>query len=152
MAYIKEIRELVGHRPLIMTSASGALVNNSREVLLQERADTGDWGFPGGYMEYGETFEDTVKREFKEDAGINVIPIKQLAVLDDDFYKYPNGDQVQPINMFYLVKATDNKLYQTKLTETIKTDYFSLSSKPPRFFNSQHQKMWDILRKIIKDI
>lgn len=36
MAYIKEIRELVGHRPLIMTSASGALLNEQKAVLLQE--------------------------------------------------------------------------------------------------------------------
>lgn len=37
LAYIKEIRDLVGHRPLIMTSASGALVNDKNEVLLQAR-------------------------------------------------------------------------------------------------------------------
>lgn len=65
MAYIKEIRDLVGNRPLIMTSASGALLNKQKAVLLQERADTGDWGFPGGYMEFGESFEQTVKRELK---------------------------------------------------------------------------------------
>lgn len=35
MAYIKEIRDLVGHRPLIMTSASGALLDQQGAVLLQ---------------------------------------------------------------------------------------------------------------------
>lgn len=53
MAYIHDLRQKVGHTPLIMTSASGALVEDGR-ILLQERADTGDWGFPGGYMEYGD--------------------------------------------------------------------------------------------------
>ena len=43
MAYIKDLRAKVGHQPLIMTSASGALVNEKQQVLLQERADTGDW-------------------------------------------------------------------------------------------------------------
>ena len=95
MAYIKEIRDLVGHRPLIMTSASGALLDQQGAVLLQERADTGDWGFPGGYMEFGESFEQTVKREFKEDAGIEIVPVNRLAILDQDFYAYPNGDRVQ---------------------------------------------------------
>ena len=51
MAYIKDLRAKVGHQPLIMTSASGALVNEKQQVLLQERADTGDWGFPGGYID-----------------------------------------------------------------------------------------------------
>ena len=65
-----------------MTSASGALLDQQGAVLLQERADTGDWGFPGGYMEFGESFEQTVKREFKEDAGIEIVPVKRLAILD----------------------------------------------------------------------
>lgn len=50
MAYIADLRALVGHRPLILTSASGALIDKDGAILLQERADTGDWGFPGGYM------------------------------------------------------------------------------------------------------
>lgn len=149
MAYIKEIRELVGHRPLIMTSASGALVNERQEVLLQERADTGDWGFPGGYMEFGESFAQTAVREVKEDAGVAVTPVKQLAILDQDFYTYPNGDRVQPVNVLYLVKAVDEKHYQTKPTETTATKYFALAGQPPRFFNSQHEKMWAIVRDYV---
>ena len=121
MAYIKEIRDLVRHRPLIMTSASGALLDQQGAVLLQERADTGDWGFPGGYMEFGESFEQTVKREFKEDAGIEIVSVNRLAILDQDFYTYPNGDRVQPINAFYLVEETSAKHYQPKVTETTTT-------------------------------
>lgn len=150
MAYIKEIRGLVGHRPLIMTSASGALLNNQNAVLLQERADTGDWGFPGGYMEYGESFGMTVKREFKEDAGIEVAPIKQLAILDQNFYTYPNGDRVQPVNVFYLVKAVNTKAYKPKADETRTIRYFSLAKQPPRFFNDQHQQMWEILKHFVQ--
>ena len=37
---------MVGHEPLIMTSASGALLNQDQQVLLQARADTGDLGIP----------------------------------------------------------------------------------------------------------
>ena len=137
---------MVGHRPLIMTSASGALLDQQGAVLLQERADTGDWGFPGGYMEFGESFEQTVKREFKEDAGIEIVPVKRLAILDQDFYTYPNGDLVQPINAFYLVEETSAKHYQPKVTETTNTEYFSLYEEPPRFFNNQHEQMWQTLK------
>lgn len=150
MAYIKEIRDLVGHRPLIMTSASGALLNAQKAVLLQKRVDTGDWGFPGGYMDFGESFAQTVKREFKEDAGIEVVPIKRLAILDQDFYTYPNGDRVQPVNAFYLVKQSNAKHYQPKVTETVTTKYFSLDEEPPRFFNDQHEKMWQLLKDFIQ--
>ena len=82
MAYIKELRQRVGHMPLIMTSASGALLNDQRQILLQERADTGNWGFPGGYMEYGESFHQTLVREFKEDAGLKVQPDRKSTRLN----------------------------------------------------------------------
>ncbi|KRM35379.1 MULTISPECIES: NUDIX hydrolase [Limosilactobacillus] len=149
MAYIKEIRDLVGHRPLILTSASGALVTKQGAVLLQERADTGDWGFPGGYMEFGETFAQTAVREFKEDAGIVVQPVKLLGMFDSDTYTYPNGDLVQPVNAFYLVNRVDDHQYATKLSETVTTRYFSLHAPAPRFFNRQHAEMWAALKEYL---
>lgn len=148
MAYIRKIRQLVGHQPLIMTSASGALVNEQEAVLLQERADTGDWGFPGGYMEFGETFEQTVVREFKEDAGIAVEPQRLLKILDHDTYTYPNGDVVQPVNVFYLVRRTTARQYPTKPSETVRTRYFGLHESP-HFFNQQHAKMWAVLKEYL---
>ena len=148
MAYIRKIRQLVGHQPLIMTSASGALVNEQEAVLLQERADTGDWGFPGGYMEFGETFEQTVVREFKEDAGIAVEPQRLLKILDHDAYTYPNGDVVQPVNVFYLVRRTTARQYSTKPSETVRTRNFGLHESP-HFFNQQHAKMWAVLKEYL---
>lgn len=148
MAYIRKIRQLVGYQPLIMTSASGALVNEQEAVLLQERADTGDWGFPGGYMEFGETFEQTVVREFKEDAGIAVEPQRLLKILDHDTYTYPNGDVVQPVNVFYLVRRTTARQYPTKPSETVRTRYFGLHESP-HFFNQQHAKMWAVLKEYL---
>lgn len=148
MAYIRKIRQLVGHQPLIMTSASGALVNEQEAVLLQERADTGDWGFPGGYMEFGETFEQTVVREFKEDAGIAVEPQRLLKILDHDTYTYPNGDVVQPVNAFYLVRCTTARQYPIKPSETVRTRYFGLHESP-HFFNQQHAEMWAVLKEYL---
>lgn len=145
MAYIKDLRAKVGHQPPIMTSASGALVNEKQQVLLQERADTGDWGFPGGYMEFGESFQDTVKREFKEDAGIEIEPVKLLKLSDQELYTYPNGDQVQPINAFFLVKAAGSRQTAFKPTETLRIRYFSLD-EAPKFFNHQHAIMWQTIK------
>ena len=46
--YIHEMRALVGHRPMILNTAAGALLDDQHRLLLQERADTGGWSFPGG--------------------------------------------------------------------------------------------------------
>lgn len=151
MGYVVNIRAAVGHQPIIFTSASGALIKDGA-VLLQERADTGDWGFPGGYMDFGETFAQTVVREFKEDAGVEVKPVKLLKLQDSDQYTYPNGDRVQPVNAFYLVVAVDDRHYAVKPSETVRIKFFSLAKRPPQFFNHQHERMWQILREYLQEV
>ncbi|HAT54701.1 MAG TPA: ADP-ribose pyrophosphatase, partial [Lactobacillus sp.] len=83
--YIKEVRTLVGHRPLILNTATGCLLNDRRQILLQERADTGGWGLPGGYLEFGESYREAMVREFKEDTGLSVTVDQTLGVFDKYF-------------------------------------------------------------------
>lgn len=96
-------------------------------------------------MEFGESFQDTVKREFKEDAGIEIEPVKLLKLSDQELYTYPNGDQVQPINAFFLVKAAGSRQTAFKPTETLRIRYFSLD-EAPKFFNHQHAIMWQTIK------
>lgn len=78
-----------------------------------------------------------------------VEPVRQLAILDQDFHTYPNGDKVQPVNVLYLVKPVDDKHYAVKPSETVETKYFALTGQPPRFFNEQHEKMWRIVKEFV---
>lgn len=68
MNYVKDLRELVGNRPLILPGAVAIILNDQNEVLLQHRID-GGWGLPGGLMELGESLEETARREVKEETG-----------------------------------------------------------------------------------
>ncbi|WP_427018961.1 NUDIX hydrolase [Pseudarthrobacter sp. P1] len=43
-------------------------------VLLQRRADTGDWEFPSGGCEPGQSFRDCAVAELREETGIDVSP------------------------------------------------------------------------------
>lgn len=71
----------------------GALVTGpSNNVLIVKTTKwCGSWGVPGGKVDWGETLEDAVKREFKEEVGLNLSEIRfalaQEAVLSDEFYK-----------------------------------------------------------------
>lgn len=151
MAYVKNLRERVGKMPLIINAASGALLNDQHQVLLQERADTGNWGFPGGYLEFGETFRQTLVREYQEDAGLQVRPVQLLSIQDDDIYDYPNGDRVQPINAFFLVELVSDQQWQAKPSETKTTKFFTVT-QPPHFFNQQHEKMWEIITNYVQQL
>lgn len=138
--YIHEMRALVGHRPMILNTAAGALLDDDNRLLLQERTDTGDWSFPGGYMEFGASFAETCQREYLEDAGLEVEPLKLLKLFDKDFYTYPNGDQTQLITALYLVKQTGGQLLDHVTDETKQVKYFALDQLPP-LFNEQSKKM-----------
>lgn len=95
MAYIEELRQLVGTRPIIQVGA-GVYVLDGQRVLLQQRKDNGFWGAPGGAMELGESFEETARRELREEMGLEVGPLHLLSVFSgSEFYHvYPGGNRV----------------------------------------------------------
>lgn len=56
---------------------AGALVEKDGKYLLLKRANppkAGTWNLPGGFMEAGETVEEAIKRELKEETGLEVEP------------------------------------------------------------------------------
>ena len=99
MGYILELRKQVGHRPLIMTCAGVLLLNEKRELLLQKRADNGLWGYPGGSMELGDSFEDCARREVQEETGLICGNLEHFMNVSGEevHYVYPNGDETSAL-------------------------------------------------------
>lgn len=54
---------------------------NDLMVLLIQRAQApfqGQWAFPGGFADAGESLDDTASRELREETGLKDIPLQQL--------------------------------------------------------------------------
>ncbi|HEY63255.1 MAG TPA: NUDIX hydrolase [Caldilineae bacterium] len=67
--------------------AVGALIERDGHVLLARRAVTpqkGKWALPAGYMDYGETPEDALRREVKEETGLDITVGDVLSVFPLD--------------------------------------------------------------------
>lgn len=96
MSYMLELRKLVGTRPLIMTGVTVIVLDDEKNILLQRRTDTGDWGVIGGALELAETFEEAAHRELYEEAGLHAENLKFITLLSgrDMYYQYPHGDEV----------------------------------------------------------
>jgi 8-oxo-dGTP pyrophosphatase MutT (NUDIX family) len=65
--------------------AAGGLVHRrgpdgAAEVVLVHRPAYGDWSFPKGKLQAGETEEDAAVREVKEETGLRCRPVRVLGV------------------------------------------------------------------------
>ncbi|HVZ12264.1 MAG TPA: NUDIX domain-containing protein [Patescibacteria group bacterium] len=53
----------------------GVLILKDNKVLLTQRRGShgaGEWAFPGGHLEYMESYEECARREVREEAGIEI--------------------------------------------------------------------------------
>ena len=63
--------------------ATGVLIeNNSLLLVKQKLSNNKEWSLPGGRVEAGETLEQALIREMKEETGLDVEPIRMLYVCD----------------------------------------------------------------------
>jgi ADP-ribose pyrophosphatase YjhB (NUDIX family) len=63
--------------------AVGAAVGNEKgELLLIQRADSGIWLYPTGWCDVGYSAAEVVVKEVEEETGIEVEPVRLIAVLD----------------------------------------------------------------------
>lgn len=70
----------------------GVISNDRGEILIDRRLEVGEmgglWEFPGGKIEDGETVENCVKREIKEELGIDVLVGERLITLEHQYNKF----------------------------------------------------------------
>lgn len=70
-----------------------ALFNNKKQILILKRSEgsrkKGTWDFPGGMLEKGESLEENLTRELKEETGItefqSILPfhVSMIALTDN---------------------------------------------------------------------
>lgn len=85
-------------------SVAGAVINDTGQVLAIRRRDNGQWEPPGGVLELGETLHDGLRREVREETGLQIEPERLTGVYQNMrrgivafvFRSHAVGGQLQP--------------------------------------------------------
>jgi 8-oxo-dGTP diphosphatase len=140
-------------------AVGAAIFNHHGELLLVKRNSQDDflpgvWEIPGGGTEFGEQPEEGLKREVKEECGIE-IEVGQPVIVTD-YYLERDGERVQRVEITYLcgllgnsetivlsdehdsyvwknlAKLDDLEItdYMLKIIEAVKTTYKSTTLPP----------------------
>jgi 8-oxo-dGTP diphosphatase len=93
--------------PLLTVDA--LITDENGKIILIKRKNNpfqGSWALPGGFVEYGETVEEAVLREVKEETGILIEILGLLGVYSDPG-RDPRGHM---ITICFLTLKTEGKL------------------------------------------
>ncbi len=129
--YIHELRNRIHHDLLLMPGVGALIRDGQGRLLVQLRAEDGEWSLPGGAMEPGETPAQAVRREVQEETGLEVRPVRIAAVLGGRHHRntYLNGDTVEYCVILFDCEVQGGQL-STSDPETQSLEWFPPENLP----------------------
>ena len=148
MGYIENLRKKVGHNPIFMPAAACCLIKDNK-ILLQKRTDNGNWAIHGGGLELGETFEEALFRELREELNIKPVNPKFFNVYsgEDLHFFYPNKDEVYVVVAIYLVEDYIGEI-KVDLNEVSDVKWFEFDNLPSNLHVPDIRPIKDVIRYI----
>lgn len=105
----------------------GILIWNDKVLIgkrkLTNQHQPGKWEFPGGKMEEGETIDETIIREFKEELDIDIYPFHEFRTLSEDNIEFT------PMTV-RLIGGKAKLLEHEEIRFVDKSDFFKLELTP----------------------
>ncbi len=85
----------------LVVGSSAVVVDDEGRILLQRRSDSGNWALPGGTMDIGEMFAESVVREVREETGFDVRIERIVGIYSDPghVFAYEDGEVRQEFNI-----------------------------------------------------
>ncbi|GKX65343.1 NUDIX hydrolase [Inconstantimicrobium mannanitabidum] len=133
MGYVKDLRAIIGTRPVNLVASTVIVTNHQNQILLQKRTEPyGSWGLPGGQIELGESTESAGKREVFEETGLIIDDLHLIDVFSgnaDSHIQLKNGDEYYVVLVAYYTNNYKGTLKADGL-ETLECNFFSIDDIP----------------------
>lgn len=149
--YIPYLRKKIGHDKCLSVGLTAMVFNHNGEVLIEKRKDNGKYCFPGGSIDLNETVLEGLKREIREETGIEIKNIVLFSIRSGekcDFH-YPNGDVTQYVDLNFLAETDGKEEIIPQESETTEV-YFCPMDKLPekeRFTRGSQSMIEKYLKK-----
>lgn len=128
--YIKDLRDVIGHRPLLLPGVTAVVLGDEGRVLMGERSDNHKWSLIAGVMDPGEQPAETVVREVYEETAVHVVPERIVGVLTQPTITYPNGDICDYLDITFRCRAIGGEA-RVNDDESLAVGWFALDALPP---------------------
>jgi len=138
------IERNVGKATAIRPSVSAVIRDRGGHVLLGRRADSREWGLPGGNVEIGECVADAIRREVREETGLDVAVMRLVGVYSDPAWqvvRYPDGRVVHYVTTCFECRVTGGTLATSP--ETLELGYFDPAALPDDTVPQHRQRIAD---------
>lgn len=132
-------------RPYI---ACFVILRRGNEIAMVLRKNTtwmnGYYGLPAGKVEWGENYLKAVKREAKEEAGVE-IKISDLSFVHVAHRHVPNGNKFMDwIDVYFKADAWTGEPHNAEPAKSERLDWFDLSKLPKNTVPSQRAALEQI--------
>lgn len=112
----------------------GVFVVKGKKILLGKRKNAhgeGSWCLAGGHLEYGESWEDCVRREIKEEIGVEVKYVRFSGAITNDIFK---EEQRHYITIFMICDYVSGEVKVLEPEKSECWEWFSWDDLPEPLF------------------
>ena len=150
MGYVSELRKYLGHSPIMLTAATCIIYDKEKGILFEKRSDNGMWCVPGGGLELGESLEEALRREVKEETSLDISNPKLFDVRANVHMVYPNKDEVYYTDVVYEVNEYSGELKHDE--ESTELRWFKVDELPNEILPTQTQYIEKFVNRLNKNL